>query len=150
MILYLYSDGACRGNPGPGAWAWIGENGAGERLYAASAVDLATTNNRMELTGAIQGLLWAQKLTPPPCKIVLSSDSKYLVEGASKWLANWKKRGWKKADKTPPENLDLWQQIDFLLQQLVVEFVWVRGHSGHLQNENCDQMANSALDLAGL
>lgn len=153
MIIYLYCDGACRGNPGPGAWACIGENEAGEQLFEASSVEFTTTNNRMELAGAIFGLSWVEKnqgqFPSPLTQVILSSDSKYLVDGAGQWLANWKKRGWKKSDKTTPENLDLWQQIDRLLQVLVVKFVWVRGHDGHCQNEYCDQLANTALDQAG-
>ncbi len=153
----LFSDGACRGNPGPGAWGAIGQDSHGELLFEASGVDFKTTNNRMELEGAIQALEALQKeceenKTPfGDVQAYLYSDSKYVVDGMNQWVVNWKKRGWKKADKKEPENVDRWKKLDELASGFYkVYFRWVKGHDGHPQNERCDELANVALDEAGL
>ena len=150
----LYSDGACRGNPGPGAWASMGQDLEGKIIFERSGVDTRTTNNQMELDGAInalsavkahfeeEGIIGFQK-------IFLYSDSKYVVDGIQKWVPGWKLRGWKKADKKTPENVERWMELDNLVKDLNVKFFWVKGHSGHPQNERCDLLANQALDQAG-
>jgi len=149
----LFSDGACRGNPGPGAWGMMGQDSSGKLLFTASGVEVPTTNNRMEMIGAISALemLSSEEHFTYTDSVYLYSDSKYLVDGAKSWIHGWKKRGWKKADKSAPENLDLWQQIDLLMTKFQkLHFYWVKGHAGHPQNEYCDQLANQALDEAGL
>lgn len=153
----LFSDGACRGNPGPGAWGAIGQDAKGELLFEASGVDFKTTNNRMELEGAIQALIALQKeceenkIPFEDVQVYLYSDSKYVVDGMNQWVVNWKKRGWKKADKKEPENVDRWKKLDELVSEFYkVHFRWVKGHDGHPQNERCDELANVALDEAGL
>ncbi len=151
----LFSDGACRGNPGPGAWAMLGQNCRGQVLFEAAGVDNPTTNNRMELEGAIvalESLVSHLRQNPPPQKplVWLFSDSKYVVEGVEKWLEGWKARGWRKADKKEPENVDLWRRLDESAKLFSnLRFKWVKGHAGHPQNERCDQLANIALDEAG-
>ena len=152
----LFSDGACRGNPGPGAWGSLGQDPSGLVLFEASGVDLQTTNNRMELEGAIQGLVALKKycfessLDLKVTSIYLYSDSKYVVDGMTRWVYSWKGRGWKKADKKEPENLEQWKTLDELVQEFYkVHFRWVKGHAGHPQNEKCDELANQALDESG-
>jgi ribonuclease HI len=152
----LFSDGACRGNPGPGSWGSMGQNINGEVIFEASGVDTVTTNNKMELEGAIQALERLKShqqagglsaKTP----VILYSDSKYVVDGIMKWVPGWKRRGWKKADKKTPENVEQWQELDRLKLEFgeALSFRWVKGHAGHPQNERCDQLANLALDEAG-
>ena len=137
----LYTDGACRGNPGRGGWGAI-------LVYAGREKELSggeamTTNNRMELMAAIAGM----EALKEPCEIVLTSDSKYLVDAINQgWLESWKKRGWKKADKSPVLNVELWQKIDELLSVHNVTFVWVHGHTGHPYNERCDVLATTFAD----
>ena len=139
-IVEIYTDGACRGNPGPGGWgASLRYNGHQKDLYGAEA---ETTNNRMELTAVIQGLEALSR--PHPVKIY--SDSKYVLEGITKWLPNWKKKGWKTAARKPVKNAELWQQLDALVQQNTVTWEWVKGHSGHDGNEYADMLANRAID----
>ncbi|MCR9206504.1 MAG: ribonuclease HI, partial [Halobacteriovoraceae bacterium] len=140
--------GACRGNPGPGAWGSLILSQKNEVLYEGSGVELGTTNNRMELMGAIDCLRNLKDDTNK--KIAVISDSKYVVDGITTWVAGWKKRGWKKADKKTPENLDLWQDLDSLAETFQnLKFQWVKGHSGYPQNEYVDELANHALDDAG-
>lgn len=153
----LFSDGACRGNPGPGAWGMLGQDHQGQLLFEASGVEMLTTNNRMELMGAIESLralqavLAERSLAPKDVEVYLYSDSRYVLDGLNSWLESWKARGWKKADKKPPENLELWQELDELRAFYPsLSMVWVKGHSGHPQNEKCDWLANQALDEAGL
>lgn len=133
----IYTDGACKGNPGAGGWSAILVFGGKEKeLFGGEAV---TTNNRMELTAAIEGL----KALKEPCKVKLYSDSQYLVNAINKgWLENWKKKGWRKADKSVVLNDDLWKILDGLLSTHEVEFIWVRGHDGHIYNERCDELAS--------
>lgn len=137
----LYTDGACRGNPGPGGWgAILVYRGKEKELSGGEA---STTNNRMELMAAIAGMSALRE----PCEIILTSDSKYLVDAINKgWLASWKKNGWRKADKSAVLNVELWQKIDSLLQVHDVSFVWVHGHTGHPYNERCDALATAFAD----
>lgn len=155
----LFSDGACRGNPGPGSWGMMGQDRAGKVIFESSGVEMLTTNNRMELVGAIEALKQLaayctetlEAKLPYDGKIFLYSDSRYVLDGLDKWIDGWKARGWKKADKKSPENLEYWQEIDQLREKFPkLEYVWIKGHSGHPQNERCDGLANEALDLAGL
>tara|TARA_Y100000780_G_scaffold219872_1_gene226561 strand:+ start:23742 stop:24386 length:645 start_codon:yes stop_codon:yes gene_type:complete len=147
--IALYSDGACRGNPGPGSWAFIAQNPQGELVHTASGVSKLTTNNKMELQGVIEGLHFVSEQPENFKKIFFYTDSKYVVDGITSWVKGWKRRGWKKADKKAPENLEQWQELDRLNEQFNVEFIWVKGHAGHPQNELCDQLANEALDAQG-
>lgn len=137
----LYTDGACRGNPGPGGWgAILVYRGKEKELSGGEA---STTNNRMELMAAIAGMSALRE----PCEIVLTSDSKYLVDAINKgWLASWKRNGWRKADKSAVLNVELWQKIDSLLEIHDVSFVWVHGHTGHPYNERCDALATAYAD----
>ncbi len=132
----LYTDGACSGNPGPGGWGAVLIYG--EARKELSGGERETTNNRMELTAAIQGL----RALREPCRVVLTSDSKYLVDAVTKgWLTSWKRRGWKRGKNEPVLNVDLWEELLPLLERHQVEFVWVKGHAGHPENERCDRMA---------
>lgn len=134
--VHLYTDGACSGNPGPGGWGAVLIYGEARKELSGGERD--TTNNRMELTAAIQGLQALRE----PCRVILTSDSRYLVDAVTKgWLRSWQRRGWKKAGNDPVLNVDLWQQLLPLLEQHQVEFVWVKGHAGHPENECCDRMA---------
>lgn len=149
----LFSDGACRGNPGPGSWGILGQDANGDVLFEASGVDVPTTNNKMELTGAIEALrqLESHLETVPQCPVYLFSDSKYVLDGIKSWLPSWKRRGWKKADNKAPENLDLWKELDAITHKFPnLHLIWVKGHAGHPQNEHVDRLANRALDEAGL
>ena len=132
----LYTDGACSGNPGPGGWgAVIIYKGHEKRL---SGAERATTNNRMELTAAIEGLSALKE----PCRVTLTSDSKYLVDGMTKgWARSWKSRGWKKSDGKPALNPELWERLLELDDYHEIEYVWIKGHAGHEYNELCDRMA---------
>lgn len=134
--VHLYTDGACSGNPGPGGWGAVLIYGEARKELSGGERD--TTNNRMELTAAIRGLQALRE----PCRVILTSDSRYLVDAVTKgWLRSWQRRGWKKAGNDPVLNVDLWQQLLPLLEQHQVEFVWVKGHAGHPENECCDRMA---------
>ena len=134
----IYTDGACRGNPGKGGWGAILVYGKYEKEMSGG--ERETTNNRMELMAAIA----AMSALKEPCEITLTSDSKYLTDAINKgWLNSWKARGWKKADKSPVLNVELWQKIDSLINTHKVTFVWVQGHAGHPYNERCDEMAQS-------
>ncbi len=136
----IYCDGACRGNPGPGGWGALLRSGANERrLYGFAA---ETTNNRMELTGAIEAL----KALKKPCAVVLWTDSQYVKKGMTEWLAGWKARGWKNAAKEPVKNVDLWQALETEALRHKVDWRWVKGHAGHEGNEIADQLANQAID----
>ena len=147
---FCFSDGACRGNPGPGAWGSLIQNKSGEVVYEGSDYDNPSTNNRMEMTGAKKCLEFLKTIDQTSKNVVVISDSKYVVDGMNQWVIGWKKRGWKKADKKVPENVDLWQELDKLRNEFEkVHFSWVKGHAGHPQNERCDQLANEALDNAG-
>jgi ribonuclease HI len=136
----MFTDGACRGNPGPGGWGvLLRYQGVERSLYGAEA---ATTNNRMELQAAIEGL----KALREPCQVTVTTDSGYVKNGIETWLANWKRKGWKTAGRQPVKNMDLWQQLDEQNQRHRVRWHWVKGHSGHRENEIADQLANRAID----
>ena len=136
----IYTDGACRGNPGIGGWgAWL-KYGAVEKELCGG--ELATTNNRMELMAAIQAL---ESLTEP-CVVVLHTDSKYVLQGITEWMDNWKKRGWKTAAKKPVKNEDLWRRLDAAIQKHSIDWRWVKGHSGNVGNEKADSLANKGID----
>ena len=140
QIVEAYTDGACRGNPGPGGWGVLLRYGDHEKeLYGAEA---NTTNNRMELMAAIQALENLNR----ECRVILTTDSEYVRKGITEWLSNWKKRGWKTAAKQPVKNQDLWQRLDSAAAQHNVEWHWVRGHTGHPENERADQLANKGID----
>ena len=138
----LFTDGACSGNPGPGGLGFIlrGDGIAGERLESGG--EPATTNNRMELTAVIRGL---QALTRH-CSVRVVTDSKYVIQGITEWLPNWKRRGWRTAAKKPVLNSELWMQLDELVGRHAVQWEWVKGHSGHPENELADQLANRGID----
>ena len=136
--VILFSDGACSGNPGPGGWGCILRYGAHEREMSGGAPD--TTNNRMELTAVIEGLSALKE----SCEIEVVSDSKYVVDAIEKgWAKSWKRNGWKKSDKKPALNVDLWEKLLSLLEEHKVTFKWIRGHSGHPENERCDELATA-------
>ena len=137
----IYTDGACKGNPGAGGWAAILEWEGKEKELCGG--EKLTTNNRMELTAAIEGL----KALKEHCNVTLYSDSQYLVNAVNKgWLKGWKEKGWKKADKSPVLNDDLWKIISELLEKQDVKFIWVRGHDGHAYNERCDTLASGKAE----
>lgn len=136
----IYTDGACRGNPGPGGWGvWLKSDNAEKELFGG---ENQTTNNRMELMAAIQAL----EVLNQSCHITLHSDSKYVLQGITQWMDNWKKRGWKTAAKKPVKNEDLWRRLDTAMQRHDVEWNWVKGHSGNIGNEKADQLANKGID----
>jgi len=136
----IYTDGACRGNPGPGGWGAILRSGGRERELHGG--DPATTNNRMELTAAIRALEALKRR----CKITLYTDSQYVRQGITAWLATWKQRGWRTADRKPVKNQDLWQRLEELAAKHDIEWHWVRGHTGHPENERADLLANRGID----
>lgn len=139
--IQMYTDGACRGNPGKGGWgALLRCNGSEKTLHGGEP---HTTNNRMELMAVIQGL---RALKKPGCDVHVFSDSKYVLTGITEWLPNWKKRGWKTAAKKPVLNVDLWQMLDDLAAQHSIRWEWVKGHSGHPENELADSLANQGID----
>ena len=141
MIVEIFTDGACRGNPGPGGWAALLRQGAHERLVSGAAAD--TTNNRMELMAAIEGLAALRR----PSQVSLTTDSQYVRQGVTSWIAGWKRNGWRTANKAPVKNRDLWERLDALAAGHQVQWHWVRGHSGHPENERVDAAANSAIDI---
>jgi len=137
----IYTDGACRGNPGRGGWGAILVYNGREKELSGGAPD--TTNNRMELSGVIAALAALRE----PCEVTLTSDSRYVVEAVNNgWAEGWRARGWKRADKSPAQNPDLWEQLLGLLKKHQVTFKWVRGHTGHPYNERCDQLATAFAD----
>ena len=136
----VFTDGACRGNPGPGGWgALLRYNGHEKTLYGAEA---QTTNNRMELTAAIMALEALRR----SCEVHLTTDSTYVQKGITEWLSNWKRKGWKTAGGKAVKNADLWQRLDAAAQRHTVRWHWVRGHTGHAGNERADALANQAID----
>jgi ribonuclease HI len=136
----IFTDGACRGNPGPGGWGALLRYGDNERTLCGGEHE--TTNNRMELMAVIMGLSALQR----PCEVKVTSDSTYVLKGIQEWMPNWKKRGWKTASKKPVKNVDLWQQLDQLVEMHSIDWQWVKGHSGHMENEIADQLANRGID----
>jgi ribonuclease HI len=138
--IEIYTDGACRGNPGPGGWGALLISGDVRREL--SGAESATTNNRMELTAAIEAL----KALKRPVRATLHTDSKYVCTGIEEWLPQWKQRGWKTADKKPVKNIDLWQALDEARGPHQIQWKWVKGHSGNTGNDRVDQLANEAID----
>ncbi|MFO0949997.1 MAG: ribonuclease HI [Isosphaeraceae bacterium] len=142
-LVKLYTDGACSGNPGPGGWAYILNHPASGQTRDASGAEAATTNNRMELTGVIEGLASLKR----PCRVELVTDSQYVAKGISEWMPKWKAQGWRRKENgrfKPVMNADLWQRLDGLLAQHEVRVTHVLGHNGHAENEACDRMAVAA------
>jgi ribonuclease HI len=141
MLVEIFTDGACAGNPGPGGWGAILRYG--EYIKELSGGEEMTTNNRMELTGVIEAL----SALKYPCEVRLTTDSKYVVDSVKNgWAADWRARGWVKADKKPALNADLWMRLLDLLDVHTVKFVWVKGHAGHPENERCDRLAAKERD----
>jgi len=138
--VIIHTDGACKGNPGPGGWGAILQ--AGGKVKELSGGEPLTTNNRMELTAAIMAL---EALTRP-CKVDLHTDSKYVMDGITGWIHGWKARGWKTADKKPVKNDDLWKRLDAARARHEVKWHWVKGHAGHELNERADQLANLGIE----
>jgi ribonuclease HI len=136
----IWTDGACRGNPGPGGWAAVLIAGEREKILKGAAEH--TTNNRMELTAAIRGLEALRRR----CHVRLHTDSEYVKRGVTEWLPDWKRRGWKTSARKPVKNADLWQELDALAQRHEIEWRWVRGHAGIAGNERVDRLANEAID----
>lgn len=136
----IFTDGACRGNPGPGGWGVLLRYASREKKLHGGEPN--TTNNRMELTAAIQGLSALKE----PCDVRLVTDSQYVRKGITEWMANWKKRNWRTAAKKPVLNVDLWQQLDEACSRHSIAWEWVKGHSGHRENEIADQLANKGID----
>tara|TARA_Y100000814_G_C12260394_1_gene378193 strand:+ start:60 stop:500 length:441 start_codon:yes stop_codon:yes gene_type:complete len=138
--IYIYTDGACRGNPGPGGWGAILEYR--EHKKEINGASSLTTNNIMELTAVIKSL----ELIKRPSSIIITTDSTYVKNGITEWINNWKVKGWKTANKKPVKNKDLWQQLDKLTENHKITWKWVRGHTGHAGNERADELANEAID----
>ena len=138
----IYTDGACRGNPGPGGWGAVLRHGAHEKTLCGGEAE--TTNNRMELMAAIQAL----EALRSPCEVTLYTDSVYVRNGITEWLDGWRRRGWKTASKQPVKNRELWQRLDAAAQRHRIDWRWVRGHSGNAGNEHADQLANQGLEQA--
>jgi ribonuclease HI len=134
-VVEIFSDGACSGNPGPGGYGTILRHGKHEKELSGYAAE--TTNNRMEMLGAISGL---EALTRP-CQVRLTTDSQYLVKGMTEWIEGWQSKGWKNSKKTEVANRDLWERLLELVKPHQVDWVWVKGHAGHLENERCDELA---------
>jgi len=140
-VVEIWSDGACRGNPGPGGWGvLLRSNGAQKELYGGEA---DTTNNRMELMAAIRALEALKR----PSRVKLTTDSLYVMKGITTWIHDWKKKGWRTADKKPVKNEDLWRQLDELAAKHDVEWRWVKGHAGHPENERADELANRGIPI---
>lgn len=139
-LVEIYSDGACRGNPGPGGWGVVLRYRRHEKTLRGA--ERETTNNRMELMAAIAGLESLKRRS----RVRLTTDSQYVMNGLRTWLKDWKRRGWKTADRKPVKNVDLWQRLDEAASRHEVEYEWVRGHTGHVDNERADALANAAID----
>ena len=138
--VIIYTDGACRGNPGPGGWGvLIKYREHSKEMYGG---DASTTNNKMELTAAIEAL----KEIKEPCEIILYTDSKYVLKGIEEWIHNWKKRGWKGSNRKPVKNVELWKKLDELRDKHTIKWNWVKGHSGDPGNETADMLANRGID----
>ncbi|MCW8839929.1 MAG: ribonuclease HI [Gammaproteobacteria bacterium] len=139
-MVEIFTDGACRGNPGPGGWgALLRFKGKEKELHGGES---ETTNNRMELMAAIRALESLNR----PCRVRLTTDSQYVMKGITEWMSNWKKRGWKTSARQPVKNVDLWQRLDKALAPHQVKWEWVRGHTGHPENERADELANKGID----
>lgn len=141
MSVEIFTDGACRGNPGPGGWAALLRKGTTEKMI--SGAEEISTNNQMELMAAIQGLEQLQK----PVRVTLTTDSQYVRQGITQWIEGWKRNGWMTSQKKPVKNRELWQRLDAAVAEHQVKWLWVKGHSGHRENEMVDQAANDAIDI---
>ncbi len=138
--IEIFTDGACKGNPGPGGWgALLRYNDTEKSIHGG---EQNTTNNRMELTAAIEAL----KLLKEPCSVDLTTDSQYVRKGVTEWIHNWKKNGWKTSAKKPVKNVDLWQQLDEFNLRHEIRWHWVKGHAGHRENEIADELANLGIE----
>ena len=138
--IHIYTDGACKGNPGPGGWgALLRYNGTERELFGGEA---ATTNNRMELTAVIEALSALKR----PCRVVLHTDSQYVQKGITEWINGWKARGWRTAAKEPVKNSDLWRKLDEVVRGHDIDWIWVKGHAGHEGNERADALANKGVE----
>jgi len=138
-IVHIFTDGACKGNPGPGGWGAIMKYG--DHVKELNGYSSKTTNNIMEITAVIEAL----KSLTRPCAIILTTDSNYVKDGITQWIHNWKKKGWKTANKKPVKNKECWLQLDVEVQRHQIEWKWVKGHSGHPENERADELANEAV-----
>jgi ribonuclease HI len=152
-MIAVYSDGGCRGNPGPGSFAYLAQAHNGDVIAEGVDYESLTTNNKMELQGPIMALRKLTEILPEKgrdpllTRVKVLTDSKYVVDGMKSWVPGWKARGWKKADNKAPENLSYWQELDQIRMRFMeVQWEWVKGHSGHPQNEYCDRKANEAMD----
>ncbi len=140
QAVQIYTDGACKGNPGPGGWgAWLKSGMHNKELFGG---EVQTTNNRMELTAVIEALGTLKR----PCKVKLHTDSQYVKNGISVWIHDWKRRGWRTADKKPVKNEDLWRKLDEAVQGHDIEWIWVKGHAGDPGNERADELANKGVE----
>lgn len=139
-IIEIFTDGACSGNPGTGGWAAILRCGDNEKELSGASPD--TTNNRMEMTAVIEAL----RALKYASRVVLTTDSQYVVKGVTEWLDDWKAKGWRTSSKKPVKNVDLWQALSELLEEHSVKWVWVKGHNGHKENERCDELARMAIE----
>ena len=142
-LVQIFTDGACKGNPGPGGWGAIMKYG--DHVKELNGYSAETTNNIMELTAVIEAL----KSLTRPCAIILTTDSNYVKNGITEWIHNWKKKGWKTANKKPVKNKECWLQLDVEVQRHQIEWKWVKGHSGHPENERADELANEAVEDNG-
>jgi ribonuclease HI len=139
-LVIIHADGACKGNPGPGGWgAWLAFDGSEKEVYGG---EFLTTNNRMELTAVIRALEQLKR----PCKVKVYTDSVYVQKGISEWILGWKLRGWKTSSKQPVKNDDLWKELDTLAQKHEIEWIWVKGHAGHVGNTRADMLANRGAE----
>jgi ribonuclease HI len=141
-VVEIATDGACKGNPGPGGWGAVLRFGGHEKELSGGEPN--TTNNRMELTAAIEAL----NLLTRPCRVKLSTDSKYVMDGLTRWIHGWQKNGWRTADKKPVKNAELWQALFAAAGRHEIEWVWVKGHAGHPDNERADRLASAAAEAA--
>ncbi|WP_415887937.1 ribonuclease HI [Neptuniibacter sp. QD37_6] len=139
-IVEIFTDGACKGNPGPGGWGAVMRYGDAEKQLWGG--EHGTTNNRMELMAAIKALETLNR----PCEVILTTDSQYVRQGITEWIDGWKKRGWKNSQKKPVKNADLWQRLDKATEAHTIDWRWVKGHSGHPENELADQLANRGVE----
>ena len=142
-IVHIFTDGACKGNPGAGGWGVIMKYG--NHVKELNGYSSNTTNNIMEITAVIEAL----KSLTRPCAIILTTDSNYVKNGITQWIHNWKKKGWKTANKKPVKNKECWLQLDVEVQRHQIEWKWVKGHSGHPENERADELANEAVEDNG-
>ncbi|MBX2824070.1 MAG: ribonuclease HI [Gammaproteobacteria bacterium] len=140
IVTEVFTDGACRGNPGPGGWGVLLRHGDTEKELYGGEPD--TTNNRMEMTAVIRALNELKR----PTRLRLTTDSRYVMQGVTEWMANWKQKGWKTASRKPVKNVDLWQEIDVAIARHEIEWCWVKGHAGHRENELADALANRGID----